>query len=106
MRSLASELPDDPRGAEARKRLAHAYHMVFMEAGVYGEMVLADLADYCAYDQVVQDATSPLGVFVDHNARRAVFGRISHFLNLSEDERRELIEAARRETRANALGEI
>lgn len=99
MRSLASVRGSNPkRDQAAKEKLREAYVTVF--SGESGQIVLADLAEYCGYYKVFDPAIS-MSVMADHNARRAVFGRIFHFLNLSEDERRELHEAARREYLAN-----
>lgn len=104
MRSLASERGERPkRDAAAKERLREAYASVFNLSSVDAQMVLADLADYCGYYKVFDPAV-PMSVMADHNARRAVFGRIFHFTNLSEDERKELHQAARRETVANEEG--
>lgn len=105
MRSLASERPDGKRrDAAAKERLRQAYASVF-RGSADAELVLADLANYCGYYKVHSPEVS-MSVAFDHNARRAVFGRIFHYLNLSEDERGELAEAARRETHADTEGFI
>lgn len=65
------------------------------------QIVLADLADYAGQYQVVQPPAPP-EVYVDHNARRAVFGRILTFLQLGEDRLKALEEAALREQHATA----
>lgn len=106
MRSLVSERGDNPkRDAAAKERLRQAYAAIFDLDEVNAQIVLADLCEYCGYYKVFDPAVS-MSVMADHNARRAVFGRIFHFLNLSEDERRELHEAARREHLANLEGSL
>lgn len=80
------------RGPEAMERLANAYRNVF--SGADGETVLADILDYVGYYAVCDYSVGPLGL-ADHNARRAVVGRILHFLRLSPSEWVEIEQAAR-----------
>ena len=69
--------------------------------GEEGQIVLADLVSYCSYYQVAPPGAS-LEMLADHNARRAVFGRIFHFLHLTDEEVRDLGIAARLEAMADA----
>lgn len=60
--------------------LAEAYAQVFTSA--YGSMVLRDLARQCGFAAALPpDADGAM--LKDHNARRAVFGRIYEILRLS-----------------------
>lgn len=60
--------------------LARAYHEVFSTA--YGTMVLRDLAQQCGFTSAL-----PAGIedamLRDHNAKRAVFGRVFEILRLT-----------------------
>ena len=95
---MASQHKDKPRGAEAQNTLALAYRSIFRDTGANGELVLADLAEYCGFYAVSNMQAPPgidFGMFLsDQNARRAVFGRIVHFLNLTYREMKELEAAA------------
>lgn len=82
------------RGPEALNRLAEAYRRVFFDGGTDAQIVLADLVAYAGYYKVCDYSVGALGL-ADHNARRAVFGRVLHFLRLSPEELGELERAAR-----------
>ena len=88
------------RTPEAKHALAMAYRSLFMSGDENAQIVLSDLVDYCSYYSVCATEVSE-GVLRDHNARRAVFGRIFHFLNLSPSEMNELANAGRREAVTN-----
>ena len=106
MDSTATLLPEgERRGEQAHKLLMEAYRSVFLDGGSHGAVVLADLADYCGWNKIAP-INAGLEGHVDHNARRACFGRIFHFLNLTAEERKGLDEAARRESLANREGII
>lgn len=102
MRSLASIFPPGTPAAARKERLARAYQAVFDRPGEDVEIVLADLVDYCSYFSVHSPDVS-VSVKDDHNAKRAVFGRIFHFLHLTQDEMDELAVAARRERIRNEI---
>lgn len=93
MQSLETQFPaGDRRGDEAHERLARAYRNFFSTED--GQIVLADIVDYAGYYTVCDYSVGALGL-ADHNARRAVIGRIIHFLRLTPDEFAELERAAR-----------
>lgn len=86
--------PNQRRGRVAEKRLCDAYRNVF--SGEDGEIVLVDLANYCEWAVTVQMEVGidKSQVLVDMNARRAVYGRLLHFLKLTPDQLRDLETAA------------
>lgn len=93
-RSRALELP---RGeAAAEQTLVGAYRSVFRE-GQDAEMVLADMAAFTGFYQVQPpgDMSAYQAGYV--NGMRAAFGRLFHFLSLSDRQLAELEEAARLE---------
>lgn len=61
--------------------LARAYQEIFTTA--YGTMVLRDLAAQCGFTAALPRGVDD-GTLRDHNARRAIFGRIFEILLLTE----------------------
>ncbi len=98
------------RGAQARQALAEAYLDVFVPRRTASEaqkqMVLADLANASGFYRVSgPEMSGETRAFMD--GMRAVYGRVFRFLHLSEQEVRELEEAARQEAIADSeQGEI
>ena len=100
MRNLSKLMGDGKaRTPEAKAKLTEAYRNVFV-GGESAEIVLTDLVDYCLYFTVVPIEAGDRAL-VDHNARRAVFGRILHFLSLTDEEMSGLVNAARQERITN-----
>lgn len=89
------------RGAAAEHRLAHAYRALFATTNTDAQIVLADLADFTGFFRV-----NGAGIGGDDRAfsdgMRAAYGRIFRFINLTDEERSALVEAARAETLASA----
>lgn len=81
-------------------RLVTAYKEVFEKNSESVELVLADLAQFTGFYQVMPPDTPP-SELAHSNGLRAAFGRLFHFLSLTEDDLRELETAARLEARAN-----
>lgn len=99
MQSVASQRSEgERRTVGAKGLLSEAYRHFFSTTA--GQLVLADLGEYTGWNRVC-DPSVDGKVLVDHNARRAVYGRILHFIGLTPDEMRELDQAIRRETIAN-----
>ena len=93
MQSIETKFKEgERRGPEAIERLARAYRSFFSSED--GQIVLADIVDYAGYYKVCDYSVGALGL-ADHNARRAVFGRIFHFMRLTSEEVGELERAAR-----------
>lgn len=89
------------RGAEAEHLLAEAYRTVFSTRSPEARIVLADLADFTGFYRVNGQGVPPDDrAFTD--GMRAAFGRLFRFLNLTDEERAALIDAARAETLASA----
>lgn len=87
---------DEPRGLAAEERLRQAYANIFRTSNDDAQLVLADLADFTGFYRVNGQGIPPDDrAFSD--GKRAAFGRLFRFLNLTEEERSELAEAARRE---------
>jgi hypothetical protein len=107
LHSLASELNQgNRRSVEARLRLAQAYRSVFKDGSVDADLVLSDLAEYAGWYKVVDPSAGPY-VMTDANARRAVFGRLFHWLRLTSNEIEELERAVRLEQAvSNSEGQI
>lgn len=107
--SLVSGLPTGrKRGSRAALRLTRAYRNLFEGRATAQEaqMVLADLASHSGFYQVLPSGAG-LEELAEANGKRAVFGRLFRFLRLTEEEVRELEEAARQEALADACeGEI
>lgn len=90
-----------PRGDEAHLRLALAYHNVFKASDEDAQLVLADLADYTGFYRVNGEGIPPDDrAFSD--GKRAAFGRLFRFLNLTDDEKNALVQAARVESIASS----
>lgn len=89
------------RGDEARLRLSLAYHNVFNPQNADVQIILADMADYTGFYRVNGPGIPPDDrAFSD--GMRAAFGRLFRFLNLTDEEKTALVEAARVETLASA----
>ena len=89
------------RGAEAEQRLTLAYRNVFSPRDPDVQIVLADLADFTGFYRVNGQGIAPDDrAFSD--GMRAAFGRLFRFINLTDEERAALVEAARAETLASA----
>jgi hypothetical protein len=91
------------RSLEAQARLTHAYKAVF-----YGDpskedqqLVLSDLANFSSWRSVCPSTVSDAELR-STEGRRAVFGRIFQFADLSPRDTKDLEEAARREAAADA----
>ena len=96
MQTLETEFKEgERRGPEALARLAQAYRNVFFNNSVDAQIVFADLLAYSGYYKVADYSVGALGL-ADHNARRAVLGRVLHFLRLTPEELAELEQAVRR----------
>ena len=89
------------RGGEAALKLALAYHNVFDIRNEDVQIVLADLADYTGFYRVNGE-----GIPADDRAfsdgKRAAFGRLFRFLNLTDEEKAALVQAARTEAIASS----
>lgn len=104
-RSLSGQYKDNPRGAQASKRLVLAYRNVFLPGATPTDedkdIVLADLANASGYYRVTGSGFSGEDrAFAD--GMRTVFGHAKSFLLMSQDELIELEEAARLEALADA----
>lgn len=89
------------RGNQAHLRLALAYHNVFKASNEDVQLVLADLADYTGFYRVNGEGIPPDDrAFSD--GKRAAFGRLFRFLNLTDDEKNALVQAARVESIASS----
>lgn len=73
--------------------LSKAYAAVFLDSA-NAVTVLRDLAEATGFMSSLPVGTDPM-VLVDHNARRAVFGRIYEILSLTEKGRATLAAALR-----------
>lgn len=84
---------------QTEQQLVAAYRSVFGRKGEDVEIVLADLAAHTGF-YLVEPPGSDLSQFqAGYNAgQRAAFGRIFHFLSLSDDHLRALEIAARQES--------
>lgn len=91
------------RSATAQDDLSKAYQRLFTGHGSEqdAQIVLADLANWTGFYRVSGPGLSP-----DDRAYsdglRAAFGRLFRFLRMSDDERRQLEEAARAEALVDA----
>jgi hypothetical protein len=99
---LTRQLAGQPgRSAEAELRLALAYRNVFNPQNADVQIVLSDLADFTGFYRV-----NGVGIPPDDRAfsdgMRAAFGRLFRFLNLTDEEKAALVEAARAETLVSA----
>lgn len=99
-KSLALWFPDGfRRGARAQRDLMEAYRAVFRTE--HGQMVLADIANDTGFYRVNGEGVSPDDrAFSD--GKRAAFGRIYRFLNLTDEEQQALQVAARAEAMTDA----
>ena len=91
------------RGASARNDLSRAYQALFTGHGGEREaqMVLADLANFTGFYR----ANGPGFTDSDRahsDGMRLAYGRIHQFLRMTDDERRQLEEAARLEAVTDA----
>ena len=94
-RSVSSGLPaGSRRGAKARGKLAAAYREVFKLGREEAEIVLADLAAFSGFYRVTYPGAGDLAF---NEGMRAVYGHIFRFLRMTDQEIRELEEAARYE---------
>lgn len=89
-------LKKKPRGPAATHELAMAYLSVFDRRKEDVQMVLADLADITGF-YAVSSADTPPDARAYADGKRAAFGRLFHFLNLTDEERGFLEKAARTE---------
>lgn len=100
-RSLAGQMAQGrKRGAISQQRLTAAYLDVFGKQTESVEIVLADLANYCGFYKVPPIGAPPETLLVDQGLR-AAFGRLFHFLSLSDDRLAALEKAARAEAQAD-----
>lgn len=98
---IARMFSRNPRGSEAELRLTLAYHNLFNTANNDAQIVLADLADFTGFYRVNGQGIPPDDrAFSD--GMRAAFGRLFRFINLTDEERTALVEAARNETLASS----
>lgn len=99
-RTIANFLsPGRRRGARARAELADAYREAL--AGERGQMIVADLAAFTGFFEVTA-AHAPPEIRAFNDGKRAAFGRLFYFLNLSDEERASLMAAVRLETSTDA----
>lgn len=92
-------LPGRRRAALARLELASAYQAAL--SGVNGRTVVSDLANFTGFFQVTE-ANAPPEIRAFNDGKRAAFGRLFLFLNLSDEDKARLLEAARLEQRTDA----
>ena len=99
MNSVSDDLPKGKRrGAQAAQKLAGAYQALFEGRGAKKDahLVIVDLAAYTGWLKVAGVKTSGEDrAFYD--GQRYAFARIFRFLRMTEQEMKELEEAARRE---------
>lgn len=92
------------RGARARHQLTEAYTRVFFSGGASkqdAQLVLVDLANFSGFYRVNGPGIDPNDrAFAD--GMRAVYGRLQRHLRLTDDEVRQLEEAARHEAIVDA----
>lgn len=86
-----------PRSPSATQELAKAYLSVFDKKRDDVQMVLADLADFTGF-YAVSSEDKPPDARAYADGKRAAFGRLFRFLNLTDEERGFLEKAARAET--------
>jgi hypothetical protein len=99
-RSLADLLPfGQRRAARARLELAEAYQAAL--AGQAGEIVIADLANFTGFFEVTE-AHAPPEIRAFNDGKRAAFGRLFYFLNMSAEDKAKLLAAARLERNVDA----
>jgi hypothetical protein len=95
--------PGFRRSGHAIAKLSNAYEALFTGHGSKedAEIVLADIANWTGFYRVNGPGLSAEDrAFFD--GQRAVYGRIFRFLRMTEDERRQLEEAARAEALVDA----
>lgn len=90
--------PSQP--AQAAEHLHEAYRGLFRSTKDDVQIVLADLADFSGFYWASGEGVDPHDR-AQRDGRREVFARIFHFLNLTEEEKSALAEAARVERLAN-----
>ena len=99
MNSVSDDLPKGKRrGPQAVQKLAGAYQSLFDGRGSLSDahLVSVDLAEYTGWLQVANsNATGEQRAYCD--GQRSVYARIFRFLRMTEQEIKELEEAARRE---------
>ncbi|GLS17966.1 hypothetical protein GCM10007874_09820 [Labrys miyagiensis] len=99
--SLSRHFGSQARSKEAELRLALAYDNLFASRHADAQLVLADLADFTGFYRVNGPGIPPDDrAFSD--GMRAAFGRLFRFLNLTDEEKAALVEAARAETLVSA----
>lgn len=81
----------------AQKKLTDSYRDVFGKQSEAVEMVLADLAAHTGFYQVEPPGDMSAYQAGYRNGLRAAFGRLFHFLSLSDQQMAALEEAARLE---------
>lgn len=89
------------RDSDAELRLINAYHDVFSREDEATELVMADLADFCGFYKVPPPGSPSEGLQYEAGLR-AAFGRLFHFLTLSDERLAALEKAARFENETNA----
>lgn len=99
--TLARRFRGRERGDEAKLRLALAYHNVFNPANEDAQIVLADIADFTGFYRV-NGAGVPPDDRAFSDGMRAAFGRLFRFLNLTDEQKAALVDAARAEASASA----
>lgn len=89
------------RGPDAAIRLSLAYRNVFNPSNEDAQIVLADFADFTGFFKVSGMGTSGEDrAYAD--GMRAAYGRIYRFMNLTDEEKQGLWDAARTEALASA----
>lgn len=81
----------------AEQKLVDSYREVFCKEGEAVEMVLADLAAWTGFYQVDPPGDLSLYQAGYRAGLRAAFGRLFHFMSLTDEQLRALEEAARAE---------
>lgn len=100
-RSIAAYPDSVNRKSAAQDRLTKAYRDVFMRKDEATEIVLADFANFCGFYKVPPIGAPPETLLVDQGLR-AAFGRLFHFLSLTDDRLAALEKAAREESLADS----
>lgn len=96
MSGWRSRLRSSDKPTEKDMKLAVAYRELF-KRGEHSEMVLADLAAFTGFYSVAPPGV-PSETLQYDAGMRAAFGRLFHFLSLSEDDMAALEQAARAES--------
>ena len=92
--------PGRRRAIRAQYRLTEAYREVFQVGNESAEMVISDLANFTGYYKVPPPGT-PSETLQYEAGMRAAFGRLFHFLTLSDEQRKALERAVRQESDAD-----